>query len=280
MRKTILFLAFYFTITYIFSQSSVATTAEIQKFFKTKTLIVLENNPLCEYNFKIKEVIEKYWTITEYEYISQSEFAKKMRESDYSFLITSDVMFEKDKTGAVYNYLNLVLGGERTLTKMPDLCSVPLSYKNIEEEKYVYKLSAIVRFIQAHVKMTYENPDLTSKNIINHYKKNAPDIQNKTLYLIKDELSQDLNSVSKVKKYYKHKIKFVNREELELAIDEARQDVVFLHKVGPGRKNKKERCFKVIVGADDAKLYYFDYHKINSKKPNSLLKSDLKNLSK
>ena len=146
--------------------------------------------------------------------------------------------------------------------------------------EYVYKLSAIVRFIQSHVKMTAQNPDLNSRNIINHYKKNAPEISSKTLYLIKDEISTDLNSVSKIHKYYEHNVKFVSREELEQAIDEATENIIFLHKIGPGKKNNKARCFKVIVGADDSKLYYFDYHKINSKKTNSLLKSDLASLAK
>ena len=46
----------------------------VNTFFKSKTYIVYDVGMFSSYNFYIKDVIEKEWTITEYEFISYDEF--------------------------------------------------------------------------------------------------------------------------------------------------------------------------------------------------------------
>ena len=49
----------------------VPSRQDIAAFFTTKTLVVLEDNPLMEYNSIIKKVMQQEWNITEYDFISQ-----------------------------------------------------------------------------------------------------------------------------------------------------------------------------------------------------------------
>jgi len=151
-------------------------------------------------------------------------------------------------------------------------------YFGVDEESYVYKIGTLINFMQNHVELTRDNPDLNSKNIITHYNKSLEDIKEKTLYLVKDEMSPEVNSESKVKAIYPYKFKFVTRDEVKEAIDNDSEDVVFLHKVGPEGTKRKARCFKVLIGAKDAKLYYFNFHMINDKNPDGLLLRDLKKI--
>jgi hypothetical protein len=265
----------------LFSQGYVPSREDINAFFLTKTLVVLPNNPLLEYNYVIKEVMEQEWEITDYDFISFGEFEEKRLDPKYSFLYMTQVSFEHDKTDARYRFIHLSLGGDYfRMDQMPDIASVPVAYYNVEEEYYGYKLGILVRFIQNHVKLIKDHPEIVSANVFKHYNDNIKDIREKTLYILENELAKEINSVARIKKIYPYKFQIVTKEEIEQAIKERRDDIVFLHKVGPEGTKLNARCYKVIIGAGDANFYYFDYHKIDNKKPDGLLASDLKKLAK
>ena len=42
------------------AQQAVGTPDNLQRFKNPTTMVVLDNNPLLEYNFKIKETVEKH----------------------------------------------------------------------------------------------------------------------------------------------------------------------------------------------------------------------------
>ncbi len=264
-----------------FSQSYVPSREDINTFFTTKTLVVLEDNPLLEYNINIKDVMKREWTITEYDFISSKEFEEMRKDAKYSFLLMTQVSFENDKTDAQYRFLNLSLGGDYfRLNQMPDIASVPVAYFNVEEDNYAYKLGILVRFIQKHALLIREHPEILSANVLKYYNKNIKEIKDKTLYLLEDELAKDVNSVARIKKIYPYKFKIVTKDEIEQAIKDRRDEIVFLHKVGPEGTKMDARCYKIIIGAGDANFYYFDYHKISDKNPDGFLASDFKKLAK
>ena len=82
------------------AQQAVGTPAELNRFKNTTTVVVLENNPMLEYNLKIKETVEKHWDISKYEILtfSTSEFEKARMDSTKSFLVKNTVYNDKDKT--------------------------------------------------------------------------------------------------------------------------------------------------------------------------------------
>ena len=189
---------------------------------------------------------------------------------------------DRDKTKSKFDYLCVELGGDyEYIRQMPDIASVPICYNGVDEASYGYKLGLLCQFLQNHIKLTTENPKLTSKNILKYYNSQMADIHDKTLYLVKDELNPDLNTEAKIKSLYPYKFKIVSREEVEAAIDRHDPDVVLLHKVGPeGTRKKEVRCYKVIVGASDARLYYFAYHMISDKNKEGMLAKDFQKLAK
>jgi hypothetical protein len=263
------------------SQSYVPTRDDVAAFFTTKTLVVLEDNLLMEYNSIIKKVMQQEWNITEYDFISDKEFEEKRMDAQYSFIYMSQVTFEADKTDAAYRFLHLSLGGDYfRLNEMPDIASVPLAYFSVEEERYAYKLAILVRFMQNHAKLIREHPEIISANVFKHYNDNIKDIQGKTLYLLEEELAPSVNTAARISKVYPYKFKLVTMDDIEQAIRDRDPDVVFLHKVGPEGTKLNARSYKVIIGAADANFYYFDYHKISDKSPDGFLESDFKNLAK
>lgn len=259
----------------------IPNTADLEKFFKTKTLVVLEDSPMSEFNFEIQDVMTREWKITPFEYIKNSDFKEKSKDENSSFLYTSIVNFEKDKTESRYIFLHLSLGGDNiTIDDLRDMVSIPLGYYGVDPDNYIYKLGILIRFMQNHINLIYKDPGLISNNIFKHYNDNTKSAHDKVLYLIEDELTKDVSTAARIKQVYQYKFKLVTREEIKQAIQDGNNDVVFLHKVGPEGKKKDARCYKIIIGAGDAVFYYFDYHKVSDKNPDGFLKSDFSNLNK
>ncbi|MFW5886312.1 MAG: hypothetical protein ACOCUL_01010 [Bacteroidota bacterium] len=275
---------FFLLVIFLTAQLTAQVTPrqeELKRFFNTKTLIVLENNPLNEYNYVIKEVLEKEWTVTDYEFINFNEFDEKRKDPQYSFLYMDIVSFENDKTDAQYKFLFVSLGGDYfRRNQMPDIVSVPISYANVDEESYIYKLGLLVRFMHNHIKLLKEQPDLVDDQLFKYYNNNMGDVKSKTVYLMEHELSKDINSVKRVKSYYPYPIRIVTKEEIAEAIEKRDDNVVFLHKVGPEGTKLNARCYKILMGANNANLYYFDFHKISGKNPDGMLSTDLKKMAK
>jgi len=264
-----------------FAQEYIPSANEINQFFNTKTMVVLEDNPMMEYNYIIKDVMKKDWTITPFEFITVKEFEEKRSDPKYSFLIMTKTSFDRDNTGGEYNFLNVLLGGDALrIGQMPAICSVPLAYASVEEHSYIYKLGTLLRFVQNHIQLIKSDPTIVSSNVFKYYNDNIANMKGKTLYLVEDELEKEIGSAARVKRIYPGKFRFVTREEIEEAIKNRDPKVVFLHKVGPEGTKIKARCYKILIGAKDAKFYYFDYHMINHKKPDGLLEKDLKKVAK
>lgn len=281
MKRTAMTLVVMLAATLLKAQSYVPSRDDVMTFFTTKTLVVLEDNPLMEYNSIIRKVMQQEWSITEYDFITSKEFEEKRMDAQYSFIYMSKVTFEADKTDAVYRFLHLSLGGDYfRLNEMPDIASVPLAYYSVEEERYAYKLAILVRFMQNHAKLLKAHPEIISANVFKHYNDNIKDIEGKTLYLLEEELAPNIKSAARISKVYANDFKIVTMEDIEEAIKVRDPDVVFLHKVGPEGSKLNARCYKIIIGAADANFYYFDFHKISEKNPDGFLESDFENLSK
>ncbi|MCF8335056.1 MAG: hypothetical protein K9H65_00510 [Bacteroidales bacterium] len=281
MKKILFFVILIIFSFSAFAQHEAPTVQELNEFFDTETYIVLDPNPTSTYNIKLKEAVKTNWHIGDYEFIERNEFEEKKNNPDNFFLISNLVVFERDKTKVRYRFLSLLKGdGEDDLKEMPSLCAFPLSYRKVDEESWVYKMDVIIRFMQNHVKNMKENPDIVDEDL-DYYNKNLEDIKDKTLYLIEDELAEDVNTREKIKEYYPYDFKLVTRGEVKQAIKDEREKVVFLHKVGPQGSRYRERCYKILMGAKDAKIYYFDYHIIKKgRRPDGFLKRDFRRIKR
>ncbi len=283
MKKIFLISLLLFATIGLQAQNAVPTKAQIAIFLKSKTYVVLDQSMFgSTYNEKIKQAMQKHWKITNFEFITRAQYQQLRSNPKASFLAKTEVVFKKDKHKIKYQFLNLMLGTySGNVTIMPDLANFPLAYAKGDEENYVYKLGMILVFLQRHIKLLQSHPNLTEKNIIRYYNNQRSQIHDKTLYILKNELSNHVNSLSKINRTYHFPVKIVSRQEVEDAIDNKDASVVFFHVVRPEAQSpRKERCYKIILGAADAQLYYWSMDKINQKKPAGILVQDFKKLQK
>lgn len=279
-RITLFTLLICFSIS-IFAERNLVRPEDVKAFLKSTTYVVLDDNPMSGYNFKMKEVIEKSWSITPYKFITTKEFDKMRQDIDKSFLVLVQMKFDKDKIPAVYNFLCVSMGAAvKNITDMPDVCSIPLSYDKVPEDNYIYKLEGLVRFIQNHIKLIDQNPALIKNNIFDYYNKNTKDIKGKELWVVENDLEKNTRALAQIRKNYNYTVKVVTTETIEKAIAEKNPNVVYLHKVGPEGGRLQARCYKVVMGAGDDQIYYFDYHTISKSEGDGLLDSDFKKMNK
>ncbi|HNV95119.1 MAG TPA: hypothetical protein PKG63_01495 [Bacteroidales bacterium] len=274
------FLLFFYVCTGIKAQLEVPTQELIHAFLKTKTYFVLEDNPFSEANIQLKTAAQKFWKLTPYDFISVEEFESKRKSNQYSFVSVDDIYYELDKSSTKYKFLCVYMGGNyKNESDMPQLCTIPLAYSDQEENEYAYKIGTLLIFVQNHIKQIKENPTLKKSTILDYYNNNKGNLQNKTLYLKNNEVEKKINTENAFKNIYPYPFKFVSQDEIEKAIDNKSPDIVFLHKVGPGKKNGY-RSYQIILGAQDAQIYFFDYHMVNDDNPDALLEKEVKKMIK
>ena len=261
-----------------FAQLPFPSPVEIERFYATKTMVVLETSlNYAFFNKHLKEVMPTVWKATPYEFIDLAKYEELKNDSQYSFLMLTKVRYNSDKIKPPYDFLTLTLGSDAQRYKnMPQLCALPLCYSDIEDDEYSYKMPAFLKFIQSHVELLKSNPDLDAKKIDNHYNKNAVDLAGKTIYFAATDLAKDLDTPPEIKQYYDGEIKVVSHDDIAASIKN-NEDIVFLHKVGPGELTQKSRCWKLIMGTA-GKLYYMDFHIINEKNPDGFTEKDFKQI--
>lgn len=282
MKKTLLILALSVAaMTINAQQRPYPTVDDAKKFLASTTCVVKEDSPFSFYNAEIKEAVDKYWKATPVKYISVEEFNVMRTDPSYSFIVLTITNFSNDKSGSAYDFLNLLLGADvDDLDQLPEFCAIPLSFAGAPEEEYSYKLGLIIRFMQYHADLVTKNPTMTALRYLKYYNKNVPDISNKTILIRQEDLSPEINTEAKIKAYYPYAVKIVDEEAIISAVENQEKNTLIFHKVGPEVTKQTGTCMKMLISTDDAIMYYFDTHMVDSKNANGMLISDLKRIAR
>ena len=263
------------------AQAPFPTTGEIESFYGTETLVVLENTMFSTYNAFIKKAMDEFWEITPFRFISDKDFNTMREDPAYSFIVLTETKFDKDKSGAVYNFMNLLLGKDvGRIEDLPEMCALPLSFAGVEDIEYGYKVGITLRFMQAHVKHLSEDPSIKGKKYLKYYNQFIPQLADKTVLLSREDLEPELQSEARVKELYDHDIKVVDDDAIKEAIVNRSANTLVLHMVGPENPRAGGMCFKMLIGVDDGMMYFYGEHKITPKKPRGLQVNDLKRIGR
>jgi hypothetical protein len=265
---------------FLFSQAPFPVSSEIKQFTASKTCVVLEdgNSP---FNVYVRRAMEEFWKITPFEFIKTADFQTRRTDPSFSFILLTQTNFDRDKSKTAYNFINLLQGKDvGEIGKMPEICAVPLSSAGEDDLEYGYKLGAILSFMQKHAQMISDDPSLTGRKYLKYYNKYIPDVQKKTILVKQDNLVPEIATIDKIKAIYNNKIEIVTEDDIVKAIENKTPNTVILHKVGPVGDRKSGYCFKMLIGTDDANMYYYHQHMIDKANPNGFLPADLKRLAK
>jgi len=281
IKSTFTAIIMLFSTMLLKGQAPFPSKDEIKQFTVSKTCVVLEDEPFSSYNVYIKAGVNSFWKITPFEFISVAEFNVRRLNPAYSFIVLTQTGFEKDKSGSMFNYVNLLQGKKvKKLGEMPEICAIALSSAGEDDIDYSYKLGAILSFMQKHARMISDDPSLTGRKYLKYYNKYIPEVHNKTILVKKEDLAPEISSIEKIKAIYTNPIEIVTEDEIIKAIENKSPNTLILHKVGPTGNKNSALCFKMLIGTDDSNMYYYNEHIIDKNNPNGLLPADLKRLEK
>jgi hypothetical protein len=282
MKKTVFFTLLIMSAVIAGAQQRpYPTSDDARKFIGSTTCVVMEDGPFSFYNQEIRNAADKYWKVTPLRYISTAEFNVMRTDPSYSFIVLTITNFSNDKSGSAYDFLTLLLGADvEGLDELPEFCAIPLSFAGAPEEEYSYKLGLIIRFMQYHADLVMKNPATSALRYLKYYNRNVPEISGKTILVREEDLAPEINTPESIARYYPYKVRIVDEEEIIRAIENKDKDVLIVHKVGPDGVKQTGTCMKMLLGTDDAIMYYYDSHLVDSKNANGLLVSDLKRLAR
>lgn len=242
-----------------------ASKQQIGMFKNSKTCVVFEDG-ITFYNAYIKDAVQKYWKSTDYEFIDQREFEKRRSDSKYSFIVRVDGVYDNDPGGVSYSYMSLILGDPSDLvSRMPELCSVPLSYSGDKETDYEYVIPAIVKFMQKHAKNLEKERLMISIKGFKYYN-SANGFKDKVLLLNKDKMASDADSPEKIKTIYPYYVKLLTPTGILEELASNPTNALFNFHVGPQKDAGAGKCFEMIYDIE-GNLYYYNSRKITNDNP-------------
>jgi hypothetical protein len=225
----------------------------------------------------IKDAVQKYWKSTEFEFIDQQEFEKRRFDSKYSFLMLMKGVFDKDPGGISYSYLSLVLGDpSNDMTKMPELCSIPLSYSDNNSIDYGYVIPAMVKFMQIHAKNLESERFIISLKGLKYYNRSTG-FKDKVLLFNKEMMATNANSPEKIKSVYPYYVKLITASEIQDELAANPTNALFHFHVGPAQDAASGKCFEMIFDVE-GNLYYYDYRKITNDNENGFNLKDFSHI--
>ncbi|MFN3554629.1 MAG: hypothetical protein ACK4VN_01560 [Bacteroidales bacterium] len=277
MQRLVSLLVLVFIVSQAFSQVRPAGRRDVQRFHQSTTYVVEDRDPFSRFNEHMRKAMERHWTITPFQVITFQEFERMRTDENKSFMIFADI--KQQNLEEVYEFINFVMGDrKRDFESMPDLGSVPLAYRDANQENYFYKMGAFVKFMQTYVQEQASTPRIRLTRFFS-----AKDARLKTmeLWLLEEEMAPQINTIEKIKQYYPYPVRFATREEIAEAIAQDREDVAFLHKIGPEdtMTNLEKKCWKFVMWAKDGRVLFATHHDIDRNNPDALLASDLQKMA-
>lgn len=264
-KKIILIFSFGLFSLGTFANTPLVSTQQLGMFKNSITCIVIENG-IISYNMYIKDAVEKYWKITDYEFIDQQEFEKRRYDSKYSFLVLMKGAYKKDPGGVSYNYISLVLGdATNNMTNMPEICSIPLSYSNDNDTDYGYAIPSIVKFIQKHAKELEKNHFFISLKGLKYYN-GSIGFKERVLLLNKNRMATNANSSEKINAVYPYYVKLLTPSEIQVELASNPSNALLQFHVGPTKETGSGKCFEMIFDVE-GNLYYYNYRRVTNEDP-------------
>jgi hypothetical protein len=206
------------------------------------------------YDTILEDALAKYWTVTKYKTLTEKRLAKEYGREDVSFLMPLSLGISYGgnfSNGINYSMIALIMGGDSKLEISDIIAYAQTEYTGITgyntfynvatgfaDEKdnnmkgFLYRIEDIIRGINDAVMLVKKNKCRFKPGLMDGpkymnrfvYNKEAVALKNKTLYV----QFGNVEDMTKAKKAYPYKIKFVGREEFDEVVAGKVPDAVYM----------------------------------------------------
>lgn len=246
---------------------------KIADFTQKITKIVLTGDELMD--GMIEDEIASRWRISPYEFCSLKEFESLKTNSNYYFLLTTDVKFRKDDDHSL-QFMSLVKGGAEAadgINKMLEIVSIPIAPAEYPTGRELIFLPVFIEIIQSFTLDSMER-DLNGYAGLGSYNHKISRTGEKNIVFADCDMSQDLGkSLERLKT--KERVSIEDEDSVSMHIERNTPNTVVSYTVAPTDATNGSFCYKMLVDAETYELYYFKRHRISEKSGQGFLESDL-----
>ena len=159
------------------------------------------------------------------------------------------------------------------VTRMPDLCSIPISYSDVNTIEYGYAIPSIIKFMQKHAKKLEKKRFIISVRGLKIY--NCLSVfRDKVLLFNMDIMEPNANSIAKIKRVYPNHFRFLSTSEITKELAPNPTNTLFNFHVGPTESSGAGKCFEMIFDVE-GNLYYYHYRKVTNDNKDGFNRKDL-----
>jgi hypothetical protein len=249
---------------------------EFDRVLNSTTYIVLDQFKESNFSKTLIDAVEKYWTLTKYEIIDQGTYREYVKDKTKSFLTRNYIAGDKD-----WITLNLFLGGQKSMeTKGKIVASIKMKHYTETDEEMVYKIPIFVQNIQWQFMMIKNNEYTSASDFNSYYKTQERYMKERTLYILNEHLTNKIESLEKVKDFYKNDVSLVDVEQIDQAIKRDDSTVVFLSIVAPTKNWSGRNGYYRIYSTNGGQTIVAYTRKVSSSAPLGVTGYDLKTFNK
>jgi hypothetical protein len=248
---------------------------EYLKFMSSKTLVVKTGSP--EYDQAVEDGMKEFWKVTQYEFISESEFEKRISDPAVSFI--ASIIISGQSANQNYHYLALFNGGKKKIEKYSYgdmLAYCPRNYW-VNEKTTVdcaYRVANMIGGLALTVGIMQKsdikgNGMAIADMLQKEYNSKSAQIKDRTLLFCKETVGSKLKETD-IAAAYPFKYEFCTMDKLKQVIKSKSKDYYYFQ---PGITLNKSMF---VIDPSTSECVYFDYDMMGL----FIKKGDLEDLTK
>ncbi len=260
----------------MFGQAQIYTRKEKLKDITAKTTkVVLNGDEML--NEAIKESVAATWTMSPYEFCSVEEFEKIKTSDKFYFLLVAKGQQRKESEPGI-DFLTLVKGGEdasKSIDDMLEVVSFPLRSASEPSGREFVLLPAFMTIIQDHAQ------NLTSSEVKAYSTLSAEDTKKlaiRQIYFSKDDFAPQVDDKT-IESLDQDIIVKEDEDDVDEVFTQGTYNAVVSYVVAPTEPVNGSVCYKLLIGADNHKLYWYKKHRISARSGRGFLAGDLRTIN-
>lgn len=258
----------------VFGQAQIYTRKEKLKDITAKTLkVVMTGEDAMDES--LKQSVAMAWTMSPYEFCSNEEFGKIKGSDKYYFLLVVKGRQRKESEPGI-DLLTIVKGGagaDKSIDDMLEVVSFPLRAAVDPSGREFTLLPAFLAIMQDHAKNLIES-EVKAYSAIGA--KDSKKLRMKQIYFNEDDFAPQVDE--KLIESLDEDVFIKDEEDVDDVFSNGVFNAVVSYVVAPSEPVSGSVCYKMLIGADDHRLYWYKKHTISPRLGAGFLESDLRSI--
>ena len=255
-------------------QAQIYTRKEKLKDITAKTLkVVMTGEDAMDES--LKQSVAMAWTMSPYEFCSNEEFGKIKGSDKYYFLLVVKGQQRKESEPGI-DLLTIVKGGagaDKSIDDMLEVVSFPLRAAVDPSGREFTLLPAFLAIMQDHAKNLIES-EVKAYSALGA--KDSKKLRMKQIYFNEDDFAPQVDE--KLIESLDEDVFIKDEEDVDDVFSNGVFNAVVSYVVAPSEPVSGSVCYKMLIGADDHRLYWYKKHTISPRLGAGFLESDLKSI--